>query len=81
MEFMTSLNITTVSTSHDPPLWCFQVLLSNFFSVNRDVTKRGHPEAIRSFLPEITKFARFNHFNVLHPVLRSVDLPINMVYV
>lgn len=38
--------------------------------VNRDVTKRGHPEALRPFLPEVKEFAKFNHFNVLHPILR-----------
>jgi hypothetical protein len=39
-------------------------------TVNRDVTKRQHPEAVRPFLPEIEAFARHNHFNVLHPILR-----------
>ncbi|KAJ7824724.1 Clavaminate synthase-like protein [Mycena olivaceomarginata] len=40
------------------------------YSINRDVTKRQHPEAVRPFLPEIEAFARHTHFNVLHPILR-----------
>jgi len=38
--------------------------------VNRDVTKKTHPEALRPFIPEIKEFARFNHFEVLDKVLR-----------
>ncbi len=41
-------------------------------TVNRDVTKKLHPAALRPLLPEIFEFARFNHFHVLHEVLRSV---------
>lgn len=41
-------------------------------AVHRDVTKRAHPEALRPFLPEISAFARHNHFNVLHPIMRYV---------
>ena len=42
----------------------------NSSSVNRDTTKRTHPEAIRPFIPEIKEFGKFNHFNVLHPIMR-----------
>jgi hypothetical protein len=42
--------------------------------VNRDVTKKEHPEAVRPLLPEISEFAKHNHFNVLHPVLQYVYL-------
>ncbi|EJD38870.1 Clavaminate synthase-like protein [Auricularia subglabra TFB-10046 SS5] len=49
------------------------------YNINRDVTKREHPEVIRPFLPEISAFGKFNHFHVLHPLLRlfagAVDLP------
>ncbi|KAJ8597710.1 Clavaminate synthase-like protein [Rhizopogon salebrosus TDB-379] len=49
------------------------------YSLSRDVTRRGHPEALRPFLPEIQEFAKYNHFNVLHPILRliarSLELP------
>lgn len=41
-----------------------------YYSINRDVTKKEHPEAIRPLLPEIDAFAKHNHFNVLHPILR-----------
>lgn len=38
---------------------------------NRDVTKLSHPQAARPFLPEFCAFARHNHFNIFHPILRS----------
>uniref|UniRef100_A0A0W0FVC4 Clavaminate synthase-like protein n=1 Tax=Moniliophthora roreri TaxID=221103 RepID=A0A0W0FVC4_MONRR len=44
------------------------------YNINRDVTKRGHPEALCPFLPEIEAFARQNQFNVLHPILRLLAL-------
>ncbi|KIJ63602.1 hypothetical protein HYDPIDRAFT_29394 [Hydnomerulius pinastri MD-312] len=48
------------------------------YNINRDVTKRGHPEAVRPFLPEIKEFGRFNHFNVLHPILRLIALSLEL---
>ncbi|KAF9224836.1 Clavaminate synthase-like protein [Gyrodon lividus] len=48
------------------------------YNINRDVTKRGHPETVRPFLPEIRDFARFNHFNVLHPILRLIALSLQL---
>ncbi|EJD38868.1 Clavaminate synthase-like protein [Auricularia subglabra TFB-10046 SS5] len=49
------------------------------YNINKDVMRREHPEALRSFIPEIEEFARFNHLNILHPLLRlfagAVDLP------
>lgn len=47
-----------------------QVTDQTLCPVNRDVTKREHPEALRPLLPEIREFSRHNHFNVLHPLLR-----------
>ena len=38
--------------------------------VNRDISKRAHPPALRPFLPEIAEFARHNHEEVLHQILR-----------
>ncbi|EJD35382.1 Clavaminate synthase-like protein [Auricularia subglabra TFB-10046 SS5] len=40
------------------------------YNVNRDVEKREHPPALQPFLPEIARFARFNHERVLHALLR-----------
>ncbi|KZT64233.1 Clavaminate synthase-like protein [Daedalea quercina L-15889] len=40
------------------------------YNIHRDVTKKQHPEALRPFLPEISDFAKFCHFKILHPVLR-----------
>ncbi|KAF5325273.1 hypothetical protein D9619_009987 [Psilocybe cf. subviscida] len=49
------------------------------YNVNRDITKREHPEILRPFLPEIKAFARHNHEEVLHPILRllavGMELP------
>ncbi|KAF8586082.1 Clavaminate synthase-like protein [Ramaria rubella] len=49
------------------------------YNLHRDVTKRGHPEPLRPFLPEMAAFARHNHFNVLFPLLqlvaRGLELP------
>ena len=41
-----------------------------FLPVNHNVFLREHPQSLRPFLPEIDQFARHNHFNVLHPILR-----------
>ncbi|KAI0071947.1 Clavaminate synthase-like protein [Panus rudis PR-1116 ss-1] len=49
------------------------------YNINHDVTKREHPEPLRPLLPEIEAFAKHNHFNVLHPILRllarGLELP------
>ncbi|KAF8961432.1 Clavaminate synthase-like protein [Flammula alnicola] len=34
------------------------------YNLNRDITKRQHPEPLRPFLPEIEAFARHNHEDV-----------------
>ncbi|KAJ7025423.1 Clavaminate synthase-like protein [Mycena alexandri] len=48
------------------------------YNINRDVTKRQHPEAVRPFLGEIEAFARHAHFNVLHPILRLLALGLEL---
>ncbi|KZT08214.1 Clavaminate synthase-like protein [Laetiporus sulphureus 93-53] len=49
------------------------------YNINRDVTRKQHPEALRPLLPEIEAFAKFNHFEVLHNILRlfarGMELP------
>ncbi|KAG1900126.1 Clavaminate synthase-like protein [Suillus fuscotomentosus] len=49
------------------------------YCINRDVTKRKHPEALVPLLPEIQEFSKHNYFNVLTPILRliacSLELP------
>lgn len=49
-----------------------------FTKVNRDVNKRQHPVPLRPFLPQIHAFARHNHENILHPILRCADLSLSM---
>ena len=44
--------------------------------VNKQVHNKEHPEALRPLMPEIEAFAKHNHFNVLHPVLRYVSYSI-----
>lgn len=48
------------------------------YNINRDVTKRRHPEPLRPFLPEIGAFARHNHDDVLHPILRLLSLSLEL---
>ncbi|EKM75875.1 hypothetical protein AGABI1DRAFT_45747 [Agaricus bisporus var. burnettii JB137-S8] len=48
------------------------------YSINRDVTKREHPQILRPLLPEIEAFAKHNHFNVLHPILRLLALGLEL---
>lgn len=40
------------------------------YNINRDVTRREHPKALRPFLSEIEEFGKQTHINVLHPILR-----------
>ncbi|KAF7298739.1 Flavonol synthase/flavanone 3-hydroxylase [Mycena indigotica] len=42
------------------------------FNINRDVTLREQPEALRPFLPELDALARHTHFDILHPILRML---------
>ncbi|TDL21684.1 Clavaminate synthase-like protein [Rickenella mellea] len=48
------------------------------YNINRDVTKKTHPAALRPLLPEIYEFARFNHFHVLHEVFRLLALGLEL---
>ncbi|KAG1817396.1 hypothetical protein EV424DRAFT_1347978 [Suillus variegatus] len=48
------------------------------YAINLDVTKRPHPTAVRPFLPELDDFARHNHFNILHPILRLIALSLEL---
>ncbi|KAJ7581201.1 Clavaminate synthase-like protein [Mycena floridula] len=48
------------------------------YNVNRDVTLRDHPTALKPLLPEISEFARHNHLNVLHPILKLLALGLEL---
>ncbi|KAG6824875.1 hypothetical protein H0H92_005560 [Tricholoma furcatifolium] len=48
------------------------------YNVHRDVTCKEHPSALRPFLPELAAFTKFNHLNVLHPLLRLVALSLEL---
>ncbi|OCH86735.1 Clavaminate synthase-like protein [Obba rivulosa] len=44
------------------------------YNLARDVTKKQHPKALVPLLPEIDAFARLNHFEILHTLLRLFAL-------
>ncbi|KAF8888023.1 hypothetical protein BD779DRAFT_1440344 [Infundibulicybe gibba] len=48
------------------------------YNINPDVTKKQHPAELRPFLPEISEFAKHNHFNVLFPLLRLLALGLEL---
>ncbi|KAJ3553237.1 hypothetical protein NM688_g3718 [Phlebia brevispora] len=48
------------------------------YNINKDITKRDHPKALKPFLPEIDDFIRYNHFNILHPILRLLALGLEL---
>jgi len=48
------------------------------YGLNRIVTQRPHPQALRPFLPELDTFVRHNHFNILHPILRLIALSLEL---
>ncbi|KAF8432736.1 hypothetical protein L210DRAFT_3711347 [Boletus edulis BED1] len=48
------------------------------YGIHCDVTKRLHPQVLRSFLPELDAFARHNYFNILHPILRLIALSLEL---
>ncbi|KAF8064889.1 hypothetical protein FPV67DRAFT_159192 [Lyophyllum atratum] len=48
------------------------------YNMNRHLHKRAHPEALRPFLPLIDDFARHNHYNVVHPILRLLALGLEL---
>ncbi|EPQ50555.1 Clavaminate synthase-like protein [Gloeophyllum trabeum ATCC 11539] len=48
------------------------------YHINRDVTKRPHPQVFRQYLPDADAFARHCHFNVIHPVLRLLALGLEL---
>ncbi|KAH8080735.1 Clavaminate synthase-like protein [Cristinia sonorae] len=48
------------------------------YNINRDVSKKEHPQTLRPFLPEIQQFSRHSHFNVLHPILRLLTLGMDL---
>ncbi|KAH9921819.1 Clavaminate synthase-like protein [Fomitopsis serialis] len=48
------------------------------YNINNDVTRRQHPQAVRPLIPEIEAFVKFNHFNILHPLLRLFALGLEL---
>jgi hypothetical protein len=76
LSFRKSTRIITFLTRSSSTEVCVMIarVICEFYPqvVHRDVTKIPHPQAVRPFLPELDAFARHNHFQVLHPILRSV---------
>lgn len=48
------------------------------YNMNRHVNKRSHPEVVRPYTRDLDHFARHNHFNVLHPILRLLALGLEL---
>ncbi|EGO01202.1 hypothetical protein SERLA73DRAFT_105819 [Serpula lacrymans var. lacrymans S7.3] len=48
------------------------------YNINHDVSKRAHPDILRPYLPEVEGFCQYNHFNILHPLLRLVALSLEL---
>jgi isopenicillin N synthase-like dioxygenase len=48
------------------------------YNINRDVTKRGHPDYLRPLLSEIAAFAKYNHLHILHPLMRLLALGLGL---
>ncbi|KZT63265.1 Clavaminate synthase-like protein [Daedalea quercina L-15889] len=48
------------------------------YNINRDVTKKQHPQAVQSLIPEIEAFAKYNHLQILHPLLRLFALGLEL---
>ena len=44
------------------------------FPVNKKLDRKDHPQALTSYLPEIQEFIKFNHYNILYPLLKCVQL-------
>ncbi|KAI0089597.1 Clavaminate synthase-like protein [Irpex rosettiformis] len=47
------------------------------YSINRDVSKKQHPDALRPYLPEIDEFSRHNH-SVLHTILTLLAIGLEL---
>lgn len=47
------------------------------YNINRDVTKRQHPSAVRPFLPEIAAFAKFNQ-EILEKILTLFSIALGL---
>ncbi|KAG6379302.1 hypothetical protein JVT61DRAFT_11757 [Boletus reticuloceps] len=56
----------------------FHSTIAEAILVHCDVTKHLHPQALRSFLPELDRFARHNYFNILRPILRLIALSLEL---
>ncbi|OBZ77057.1 hypothetical protein A0H81_02988 [Grifola frondosa] len=48
------------------------------YNVNKDVTQKLHPKALRPLLPEIDALAKHDHFNVVHNILRLLALGLEL---
>ncbi|EKM77199.1 hypothetical protein AGABI1DRAFT_77616 [Agaricus bisporus var. burnettii JB137-S8] len=48
------------------------------YNINRDTSKRPHPQALQPLLPEIKAFSKHNHSNVLNPILRLMAIGLEL---
>ncbi|KAF9457901.1 Clavaminate synthase-like protein [Collybia nuda] len=48
------------------------------YNLNRDVSMKEHPTALRPYLPEIEAFGKHYHFKVLYPILRLLAIGLEL---
>lgn len=64
--------MSIITVCNFSPFYSVSFIHLNGITVNKNVAKKEHPEALRPFVPEISEFIKYNHFNILFPLLRYV---------
>ncbi|KAH9834993.1 Clavaminate synthase-like protein [Rhodofomes roseus] len=49
-----------------------------YYNINEDISCKQHPKAVRPLLPEVAEFAKFNHYRILHPLMRLFALGLEL---
>ncbi|EED80235.1 predicted protein [Postia placenta Mad-698-R] len=48
------------------------------YNINHDIARKKHPKALLPLMPEIESFIKFNHFEVLHNILRLLAIGLEL---
>ncbi|OSX57459.1 hypothetical protein POSPLADRAFT_1157104, partial [Postia placenta MAD-698-R-SB12] len=51
---------------------------ATWMAVNHDIARKKHPKALQPLMPEIESFIKFNHFEVLHNILRLLAIGLEL---
>ncbi len=49
------------------------------YNMHHSIFDQQHPKALQPFLTEIRAFTEHNHYNILHPILQSVPIVLNIL--